>query len=206
MLEILRRLAKVGPRAVWEAYQDKKHFPAIQFGDTKMSQMLVSGKFRDEINTILGHSNWRMDREGGFPAGHYTLHLTDTQKSRVAHFEIAAFPGCCGIAISTGAWVGEDFRGKGIGKILAKLRVELARTAGYGMILCTDVESNVPQRRLLAANGWTDIAGFNNPKTGNNVFITAVVLNERREGAPWTQAIGRNITAALPETAGGGNA
>jgi hypothetical protein len=94
----------------------------------------------------------------------------------VAGFTLTQLPGCCGVVVSTGAWVNLDHRRKGIGSLMNQLRIDYARALGYGYILCTDVETNEPQRKLLAKNGWVDLTKFTNPRTVNRVFISGKEL------------------------------
>ena len=98
-------------------------------------------------------------------------------KTRVAaSFELHPMINCCGICVSTKAFVAEGFRRKGLGTLLNNLRIEIARLNGYGLLLCTDVESNEAQRKVLAKNGWKDVHDFVNPWTQNKVFISVVNL------------------------------
>lgn len=94
----------------------------------------------------------------------------------VASFTLEKFPGCCGIYVSTGAMVWYEYRRKGIGTILNKMRIDIARAEGYGCLICTDIVDNKPQQKILAKNGWSQIHQFMNPRTGNNVHISVINL------------------------------
>ena len=96
----------------------------------------------------------------------------------VAQGCLAPFPGCCGIAISTGALVEYPWRGKGVGTIMSAIRVEIAKAHGFGLLVCTDVAQNASQRRILQKAGWEDLTSFENPNTGNTVFVNAINLVE----------------------------
>jgi len=87
-------------------------------------------------------------------------------------------PGCCGIVISTGAFVYPPFRRKGVGSILNTFRIELAKTMGFGLMMCTDVLKNNPQQKILDKNNWERIHTFTNPRTNNLVGIHVVNLQE----------------------------
>lgn len=96
--------------------------------------------------------------------------------SVAAKFSLVPMINCCGIVVSTQAEVTSGFQGKGLGTLLNSFRIDLARHKGYGVLLCTDVESNEPQRRVLKKNGWKDIFKFVNPRTKNVVCISVINL------------------------------
>jgi GNAT superfamily N-acetyltransferase len=87
----------------------------------------------------------------------------------VTRFSLIPMPGCCGIIISTGVYVYPDFRGKGLGTLLNNMRIQMAQDLGYGLIICTDVDSNKPQKRILSKNGWNLVDNFINPRTNHSV-------------------------------------
>lgn len=94
----------------------------------------------------------------------------------IAGFELHPMINCCGICVSTRAFVKEGYRGKGLGEALNSIRIDISRTLGYGLLLCTDVESNEAQRKILKKNGCTDIYKFVNPRTKNTVILTVINL------------------------------
>jgi len=91
---------------------------------------------------------------------------------------MAQLYGCCGVVVSFHACVDVEYQNKGVGTILNQLRKDLARDAGFSVILCTDKVRNTAQRKLLTKNGWDDILQFTNDKTGNLVALSTCVLNE----------------------------
>jgi GNAT superfamily N-acetyltransferase len=97
----------------------------------------------------------------------------------ISSFKLKMLPGCCGVCISTGSYVYPNFRGKGIGTLLNSFRIDVARCMRYGLLMCTDVVDNIPQRKLLNKNGWKEIVTFNNPQTKNNIAMHVIDLNER---------------------------
>jgi len=108
-----------------------------------------------------------------------TTHYQITAGSRiVAGWYLQEMPGCCGICVSTGAYVMPDFRKKGIGSLLNKLRIAIATELKYGLLLCTDVADNTPQQRILEKNGWDKIDVFSNPKTDNIINVHTIKLNQ----------------------------
>lgn len=92
----------------------------------------------------------------------------------ISWWKMVQMPGCCGILISTGVYVDKDYRNKGINKVLNQFRIQVAKKLGYGILLCTDVKSNIPQQKTLEANGWENLFEFKNPRTKNIVNIHAI--------------------------------
>ena len=90
----------------------------------------------------------------------------------ISKFELAQMLGCCGICISTGTYVNPEFRGKGVNIILNNFRIDIATHLGYGLLMCTDLKSNISQMKTLDKNGWKHIHEFKNPRTGNILNVT----------------------------------
>ena len=87
----------------------------------------------------------------------------------VSAFSMKEFPGCCGIVVFYHASVAEDFRGKGLGKLLLTLREESARKAGYTQAYATVLESNKAELAILGAAKWESMDRFENQRTRNIV-------------------------------------
>jgi len=94
----------------------------------------------------------------------------------VAGFSLSQMPGCCGLCVSHDAYVISSLRGRGIGTALNELRIYLARNMGYTCLLCTDVDSNEPQKKILSKNGWKTNMTFCNKRTGNIVNLHSALL------------------------------
>ncbi len=90
----------------------------------------------------------------------------------IAWFQLSPMPGCCGYVISHYSVVNLEYRGKGLGTLLNKFRIELCKQLGYTAILCTDLKTNEAQRKILHKNGWKDIHEILNKRTGNRVCLT----------------------------------
>ena len=140
-------------------------------------------KYNKSIDAILGHGQWELQNvdekcsyEGKLSVGKYKLVLTFGTKTVVASFELFPMINCCGMCVSTQARVDYKYQGKGLGTILNSLRIDIARHLGYGCLMCTDVESNTYQRKILARNGWMDVDKFVNPRTKNTLFISVIHL------------------------------
>ena len=86
-------------------------------------------------------------------------------------YELNPFPGCNQIVVSNHSWVAPEQRGKGLGDLIHKERLEHAKTLGYDYVICTVKADNVPQIKILEKNGWTLLDSFINRETTNQVLI-----------------------------------
>ena len=75
-------------------------------------------------------------------------------KSKIAAFSMTGLPGCCGVCVSHYSHVANRFQGKGLGTLLCGIRKDIAKTMRYSCLLCTDVDDNLPQQRILDRHGW----------------------------------------------------
>lgn len=111
--------------------------------------------------------------------GQYTLCFTDCAGNRgqtIARWELVQMKNCCGICVSTAAYVEPEFRNKGLGLVLNQIRIDMARAMGYSLLFCTDVVANEPQQKILNANGWQRIHTFLNRGSGNVVGLHIIGL------------------------------
>jgi len=100
-----------------------------------------------------------------------------TDNTSVSGFRLIELPGCCGVVVSTGAYVDPRFRNKGIGTILNKLRVEIARARGYTVMICTiNDRDDGRMERLLRRNWWEEVFSFINKRTDNTVTMYSIFL------------------------------
>lgn len=151
-----------------------------------MNHSQIVDKYKAQIGKILGEVFWDIYLDEyetsvaeKFAAGKYQLRIGDTSDKKgvvVASFQLVPMINCCGILVSTSSFVEKQFRGLGLGTILNSLRVDIARELGYSVLMCTDIESNSAQRKILKSNGWTDIYKFVNKRTSNTVFISVINL------------------------------
>lgn len=139
----------------------------------KHLQILAKLLDTNMLTLIETNTKAQYDYDYKLPIGKWSLTVKGVA---VASFELYPMINCCGICVSTRAWVNELHRGKGIGKQLNLLRMDIARNNGYSLLLCTDQVGNDYQRKILSANGWRDIVNFRNKRTGNELAITVVDL------------------------------
>jgi predicted acetyltransferase len=84
---------------------------------------------------------------------------------------ISSLPGCNQVAVSHGLLMKPEYRGKGFGKEEQKLFQEELKRLAYDYVLCTVVESNKAQNKILQETGWLFLAEFKSSYTGNNIRI-----------------------------------
>lgn len=107
--------------------------------------------------------------KGDFKGGNYHVYFKNEYLSQ---FSLAQFPACCAYVISHTCYVAGKFKSLGIGSLLNEFRQEISRNMGFTSIICTDIETNSHQRKILSKNGFKDIYNAVNKRTKNNVFIS----------------------------------
>lgn len=98
--------------------------------------------------------------------------ILDNKDEIISKFKLIQMIGCCGICVSTGVYVHNEYRNKGVNTILNNFRIDIAKELGYGLLLCTDVSNNTAEVKTLDKNGWKHIYNFKNPRTSNNINIS----------------------------------
>lgn len=147
--------------------------------DVKYIKIFVKIGSSKEIE--VGTIDYDKDKvEKSFELGEYriTQSLGDNinRNLTIATFKLYQLQHCCAYMVSANAFVNDMYRKKGIGTLMNKLRQDIGRLLGYTAILCTDVEKNTGQRRILEKNGWKDIHKLKNKRTGNTVFLSVIDL------------------------------
>ena len=147
------------------------------------NQQRLFDKYKPELERLCG-APITIDKNhiatiGKFGAWEYMVRCPDPIKrwaNLVSCWIMTELPGCCGACVSLNAIVYTSYEGKGIGTILNKLRIDMAREDGYGLLICTDEKNNEHQRRILAKNGWKDVDEWVNPRTTHTVKLSAIHL------------------------------
>lgn len=93
-----------------------------------------------------------------------------TRVELVAQFSMTQLTGCCGAAVSTGAWVLDKYRQRGLGTLLNSLRLTMARCQGYTILLATAVDDGITEK-IMHKNGWERITRFTNYRTENKISM-----------------------------------
>lgn len=150
--------------------KDVKFFVRKQVYDGKSK----SNKYIDqEIGELDYEKPKEWEQIQDWMQGDYTVKL---KNNTMASFKLYAMPHCCAIIISCNAFVAPDFRNKRIGSTMNHLRQDIGRALGYSTLMCTDIDSNICQRKLLKTNGWTDVHNVINKRTQNRVYISVINL------------------------------
>lgn len=95
----------------------------------------------------------------------------DGSNKVVSVWAIEPMSGCNGIAIFKNVEIFEGYRGKGLGIQFLNLRESLAKDFGYSSLLCTIVDTNEPQKKIMEKSGWKLLNQFTNSHTNNNVLL-----------------------------------
>jgi hypothetical protein len=93
------------------------------------------------------------------------------ENGAVTSFYMSPFPGCCALAISTGANVSENYRRRGVNKAANQLRQALAGVTGYTGVVATEVIKNETSIRMLKSNGFKPLYQLKNKRTNNLVDL-----------------------------------
>jgi hypothetical protein len=89
----------------------------------------------------------------------------------VTSFVIEPMAGCNGIALFRAVDIRDNYRGKGYGIHFLNLREKVALDFGYGVAMCTIVDTNIPQAKIMQKSGWKNLYQFTNPRTTNPVSV-----------------------------------
>lgn len=148
--------------------------------------------YKDEIEAIVGASvKIHYQRIESFMSktqeeGHWAIICPTAEpmeKRLIATFSLVCMPGCCGIAIATGAKVYGDYQRRGLGTLLNKMRQAMAYRLGYSVLMCTDRVANTPQQAILQKNKWTRVWAFINYRTTNEVSVDMIDLGPNNSDA-----------------------
>lgn len=96
----------------------------------------------------------------------------------VANFSLQQLQGCCGVCVSYHSLIQFSYRGTGLGNVLCELRIDIARRKGYGLLICTDVDNNVPQKKIMENLNFKRATQFTNPRTKHLVNLHYIHLTE----------------------------
>jgi len=99
-------------------------------------------------------------------------------RTKIASFCLTEMPHCCGLIISHGMYIGYGFENRGIGKALHECRLQIMRELGYSCAICTDMEDNPAQKKILKRFKWKTVHTFLNDNSDNEVNISVLDLTE----------------------------
>jgi len=115
-----------------------------------------------ELN-YLKDKNWSL--------GEYIVKVNN---NTISSWVLYQMPHCCAFMISCNVVVSTQYRNKKIGTILNRLRQDIGKSLGYSAVICTDIEQNINQRKLLKTNGWKDVYSVINKRTDNKVYLSVI--------------------------------
>lgn len=95
-------------------------------------------------------------------------------------FQIDQMPGNPQIAICSGFFIFPKYRGMGYGHKLKAYQMEILKSAGYSLAICSVRSDNAPQLRVQARAQWDEMREFFNDQTGamTKVFSKAIEREE----------------------------
>lgn len=142
--------------------------------------------YKEQISKIIGADNWKVYRVDVSPQREIKNPFSDNSipfsykieipkipndiyslPKTVAGFSMQQQYACCGIAVTTCEAVYSPYNNKGLGTLLAKLVLDLAREARYSMVLSTDVDATSVE--VLKGVGYEEVLSVFNKKTSNTI-------------------------------------
>jgi len=78
----------------------------------------------------------------------------------VASFSITFLPACPNIAIFHGVCTSPDWRRRGVGRLLHRLRLAIAKAIKVTLVLATTDRDNVVEQAILETEGWRRVKNF----------------------------------------------
>lgn len=90
----------------------------------------------------------------------------------IARFTLTQMVNCCGIVVSTDAWVETTYRGKGIAQEMLVLKEAIAKAYGYSCMMATvNMTGSPTEVHILQKAGWEKVNEFTNSRTRNQVGV-----------------------------------
>lgn len=127
---------------------------------TAQLQVLANGKLKWDIQ----EKNPTGDNVEGVRA-RLLLDEQSPYHTQIAQFNITYLPACAPIAVFHDVSVAHGYRGKGIGKLLHQLRLNIAKAAHCTLVMCTVDRDNYVEQAILETNGWSRVKSFDRQYT-----------------------------------------
>lgn len=105
----------------------------------------------------------------------FRLYRKGDNKKIISSFSLSSFPGCNTVAISHNVYVYDDFKGKGYGAELLKLRLRALSLAGFQRVLATVRQDNLIEEHILEGNSWKPLFSFDSEHQGRVVMWERVL-------------------------------
>ena len=143
----------------------------------KMDQLkldVANDWLQDRTATIDQTNIWRCIPSSSKSVRYTVLVQLPEEKHRrmITAFVLTPMPGCCAFVVSHSAYVSTYYRNKGVQTEANLFRQACAKAGGFPFMLCTDVDTNTPQQRVLVKNGWQHLTSVFNTRTNRNVFLS----------------------------------
>jgi len=103
------------------------------------------------------------------------LGITKEIKREIGSVLISSYPGCCGIRILNNLHIQTDYRGKGFADLLIK-EVITTYECTQGSFQATCNHHTPEMNHLLEKNDFKLVEKFDNPNSGNTVFVYSLNL------------------------------
>jgi GNAT superfamily N-acetyltransferase len=87
----------------------------------------------------------------------FDVKLWDLGGEEISSFTITFIQGSRHLVVFEQVKVAPVFQGKGLGDLLHKMRLGIARSTEAKIALCTCREENIPQVKILKNNGWVKV-------------------------------------------------
>lgn len=84
-------------------------------------------------------------------------------------YSISDMPGNPQVAISHNTFIFKPLRGKGLGDYQHKQRLAHIKALGYDMVICTVLESNKAQHKILSNNKWVWVMSFRSSRSDEDI-------------------------------------
>lgn len=182
----------------------KKLFPEAK---PCFSYKVTAGRSGDVSPNYVTTQELEPDKQPGrFIHGYYALwfreqrpedkslggvHL-NANRPCMAWFHINQMWGLCGMAVVHNANVSDTYTKKGLGKLLAQMKIDMATNMGYGSLVMSNVDfpSRAPHRKIAMGAGFRDLYTFKNPRTQNKINLMVIDLIDN----PYGNTQGKEIT------------
>lgn len=95
-------------------------------------------------------------------------------------YSLSPLPGSTQVAVSHDVFLKKEFRGLGLSVPFAKERFKTAEELCFDLLICTCVETNIPQIKTLVKMGWVKVTVFTSSKTDNEVGVWIKHIKESK--------------------------
>ncbi|TBO55903.1 GNAT family N-acetyltransferase [Streptomyces kasugaensis] len=133
---------------------------------TLLDAAVADADAREVMPPVAGPGGWTAERKAAFLRFHHSRSLSaepveTTYVIVVGETVVGAARLCpmkdAGHAVEAGVWIGRSHRGSGVGGVVFRHLLALARTAGFASLFVNTKPDNIAVHRLLAALDITPV-------------------------------------------------